>query len=75
MRGRPKYFILGVRKLGLYGGRREEKERKEEEKRRREKEEEIQVWKLILVSLEFMFGSMEFMFGTLLLFGTLGFVG
>ena len=66
MRGRPKYFILGVRKLGLYGGRREEKERKEEE---------IQVWKLILVSLEFMFGSMEFMFGTLLLFGTLGFVG
>ena len=43
---RPKYFILGVRKLRLYGGRREEK------KRRREKDEEIQVWNLILVSLE-----------------------
>ena len=52
---KTKIFILGVRKLGLYGGRREEKKRRrreEEEKRRREKEEEIQVWNLILISLE-----------------------
>ena len=34
----------------------EEKRRKEEEeKRRREKEEEIQIWKLIFVSLEYLF--------------------
>ena len=34
-----------------------------EEKRRREKEEEIQVWKLILVSLELLVWN--FWFGTL----------
>ena len=32
-----------------------EKRKEEEEKRRREKEKEIQVWKLILVSLEHLF--------------------
>ena len=47
-----------------------EKERKEEEKKKEEgirEEEEIQVWKLILVSL-------ELWFGTSLLFGTLVFL-
>ena len=53
MRRRPNYFILGVRKLGLYGGRREDKK-----KRRREKKEEIPVWKLILVSLELLFRTL-----------------
>ena len=48
-----------------------EKERKEEEKKKKKEEEKkkkIQVWKLILVSLELMFGtflfvSMEPMYG------------
>ena len=40
----------------------EKRRREEEEKRKREKEEEIQVWKLILVSLE-----LELWFGISLL--------
>ena len=60
-----------------------EKERKEEEKKkeegRREEEENpgleiICVW-IMFGGLEISYSCMEFMFGTLLLFGTLRFVG
>ena len=73
MRRTPKYFILRVRKLGLYGGRREEEEkrRREEKKRKRRRNPGLK----IDIGL---FGSMEFMFRTLVYVGMepmYGFVG
>ena len=64
--------------LGIYGekGRREEEERRRKRRRRRNTGLDVsnlclEVWKLVLVSLEhlfcmeLMFGSLEFMFETL----------
>ena len=49
----------------------EEKIRRKEKQRKRKRNLGLEH----LLCLEFMFRRMEFMFGTLLLFGTLGFVG
>ena len=56
---RRRFFSLGVLgELGLRRRKREEKKRRRRKKKEEEKKRKIQVWKLILVSLELMFGTL-----------------